>query len=136
MDNPGSHSESKKQIGDQSTETETALNTSTNDTPGTQTKHDQDVVMCVCGFILIHMESTQQFQSNNLIPQAIKQLIVSFVGKVWTEFVYESDFDTNGICYAIGCNDGQKQFSNPHNQGLITIKSSKWSSGTVEQIPG
>eukprot|EP01084_Bolivina_argentea_P089584 161619_1 len=92
-------------------QTETASNTSTDDTPQTQTQHDQGVVLCVWGFILIHMESTQQFQSNNLIPQAIKQLIVYFVGKLWTEFVYESDFDTNGICYAIASNYGQKEFS-------------------------
>eukprot|EP01083_Nonionella_stella_P159536 520522_1 len=95
--------------------------------------YDEDgVVMCVWGFILIHMESTQQFQSNNVIPQAIKQLIVNFVGKLWTEFVYESDFDTNGICYAIGSNFGQKEFSNPHHQGLITMKSSKW--GCVNEV--
>eukprot|EP01083_Nonionella_stella_P154790 499233_1 len=134
MNNPGSHGESKKQTGDQSTETETTLNTSADDTPETQTKHDQqvvpydedDVAMCVWGFILIHVESTQQFQSNNLIPQAIKQLIVYFVGTLWTEFVYGSDFDKNGICYGIATDYGQKPFSNPHNQGLITIKSSWW----------
>eukprot|EP01083_Nonionella_stella_P244771 851493_1 len=65
------------------------LNTSTGDVPETQTKHDEevvlydeyDVVMCVWGFILIHMESTQPFQSNNVIPEAIKQLIVNFVGE-------------------------------------------------------
>eukprot|EP01083_Nonionella_stella_P122150 367356_1 len=53
-------------------------------------------------------------------------------------FVYESDFDTNGICYAIGSNYGQKQFTNPHTQGLITVKSSKWhpSYHPVEQILG
>eukprot|EP01083_Nonionella_stella_P271788 921307_1 len=157
MNNSHSHSESNK-TGNQSTElisaldllisvfdaqqttygttckqTETALNTSTDDAPETQTKHDQDVVpydeydvvMCVWGFILIHMESTQQIQFNNVIPQAIKQLIVNFVGKLCTEFVYESDFDTNGICYAIGSNYGQKQFTNPHTQGLITVKSSQ-----------
>eukprot|EP01083_Nonionella_stella_P122359 368116_1 len=56
-----------------------------------QTKHEQQVVpydeyavvMCVWGFILIHMESTQPFQSNNVIPEAIKQLIVNFVGKYY-----------------------------------------------------
>eukprot|EP01083_Nonionella_stella_P111630 327592_1 len=51
-------------------------------------------------------------------------------------FVYESDFDTNGICYAIGSNYGQKRFSNPHTQGLIIIKSSQWASGDVKQILG
>eukprot|EP01083_Nonionella_stella_P111629 327589_1 len=54
-------------------------------------------------------------------------------------FVYESDFDTNGICYAIGSNYGQKQFSNPHTQGLITITSSKWDNRylvELEQILG
>eukprot|EP01083_Nonionella_stella_P188595 695489_1 len=53
-------------------------------------------------------------------------------------FVYKSDFDRNGICYAIGSNYGQKQFSNPHTQGLVTVKSSKWCSGwkPVEQILG
>eukprot|EP01083_Nonionella_stella_P116371 345761_1 len=43
---------------------------------------EQKAVMCVCGFILIHMESTQQFQSNNVIPEAVKQLIVNFVGHI------------------------------------------------------
>eukprot|EP01083_Nonionella_stella_P111628 327587_1 len=51
-------------------------------------------------------------------------------------FVYVSDFDTNGICYAIGSNYGQKRFSNPHTQGLIIIKSSRWANGKVEQILG
>eukprot|EP01083_Nonionella_stella_P166120 554419_1 len=51
-------------------------------------------------------------------------------------FVYESDFDTNGICYAIGTNYGEKQFSNPHTQGLTTFNSSKWDQGRVEQILG
>eukprot|EP01083_Nonionella_stella_P271789 921308_1 len=109
MNNSHSHSESNK-TGNQSTElisaldllisvfdaqqttygttckqTEPAFNTSTE----AQTKHDQvvvpydeyDVVMCVWGFILIHMEFTQQFQFNNVIPEAIKQLIVNFMGK-------------------------------------------------------
>eukprot|EP01083_Nonionella_stella_P273883 929396_1 len=91
------HDQIIKQTGDQSNEqtacgvrttckqTETAFNTSADDTPQTQTKHDQDVAisLCVWGFILIHVESTQQFQSNNVIPEAIKQLIVNFVGKLW-----------------------------------------------------
>eukprot|EP01083_Nonionella_stella_P069866 186520_1 len=81
------HDQISKQTGDQGVrttckQTETASNTSTDDTPQTQTKHDQDVAisLCVWGFILIHVESTQQFQSNNVIPEAIKQLIVNFVG--------------------------------------------------------
>eukprot|EP01083_Nonionella_stella_P107324 310704_1 len=38
-------------------------------------------------------------------------------------FVYKSDFDRNGICYAIG-SIGNKQFCNPHTQGLVRINSS------------
>eukprot|EP01083_Nonionella_stella_P146529 460970_1 len=63
-------------------QTETSLNTSADDPPETQTKHaeevfpydEYDVAMCVSGFILMHMESTQQLiQSNiNVIPEAIK----------------------------------------------------------------
>eukprot|EP01084_Bolivina_argentea_P089583 161618_1 len=80
------HDQIIKQTGDQGVrttckQTETASNTSTDDTPQTQTQHDQGVVLCVWGFILIHMESTQPFQSNNVIPEAIKQLIVNFMGK-------------------------------------------------------
>eukprot|EP01084_Bolivina_argentea_P105421 188770_1 len=77
--------------------------------------------------------------NNELKPMNIDPLIVEFktldTQKV---FVYESDFDVNGICYAIGSNYGQKQFSNPHTQGLVTVKSSKWYSGNkpVEQILG
>eukprot|EP01083_Nonionella_stella_P179827 639514_1 len=83
-----------KQTGDQSKVDPpsmliSALNTSTDDAPETQTKHaeevfpydEYDVVMCVWGFILIHVEFTQQFQFNNVIPEAIKQLIVNFMGK-------------------------------------------------------
>eukprot|EP01083_Nonionella_stella_P309779 1098337_1 len=51
-------------------------------------------------------------------------------------FVYESDFDTNGVCYAIGSNYGQKEFTNPHSEGLITINAVRWNGGKAEQILG
>eukprot|EP01083_Nonionella_stella_P303155 1048267_1 len=80
--------------------------------------------------------------NNELKPMNIDPLIVEFktldTQKEQKVFVYESDFDVNGICYAIGSNYGQKQFTNPHTQGLITVKSSKWhpSYHPVEQILG
>eukprot|EP01083_Nonionella_stella_P220084 787789_1 len=44
--------------------------------------HDEyDDAMCVWGFLRIHIESTQQFQSNKVIPEAVKQLIMNFLGK-------------------------------------------------------
>eukprot|EP01083_Nonionella_stella_P103266 294775_1 len=66
----------------------------------------------------------------------IGPIMVQFKTLSHKVFVYESDFDTNGICYAIGSNYGEKQFTNPHTQRLITITSSKWESGykPVEQI--
>eukprot|EP01083_Nonionella_stella_P170362 579596_1 len=62
----------------------------------------------------------------------IDPIMVQFKTLSHKAFVYVSDFDTNGICYAIGSNYGQKQFSNPHTQGLIIIKSSRWANGKVE----
>eukprot|EP01083_Nonionella_stella_P100196 282275_1 len=38
-------------------------------------------------------------------------------------FVYQSDFDTNGICYAFGSDFGTKEWRNPMEQGLITVDS-------------
>eukprot|EP01083_Nonionella_stella_P317993 1160221_1 len=62
----------------------------------------------------------------------IDPIMVQFKTLSHKAFVYESDFDTNGICYAIGSNFGQKEFSNPHHQGLIRLKSSKW--GCVNEV--
>eukprot|EP01083_Nonionella_stella_P195932 721256_1 len=40
-------------------------------------------------------------------------------------FVYQSDFDTNGICYALGTTFGQNEWTNPAQLKLINVKASK-----------
>eukprot|EP01083_Nonionella_stella_P122360 368118_1 len=70
--------------GDQS-ETEAALDISTDDAPEAQTTHEQqvvpydeyDVVMCVWGFIRMYIEC------NKVIPEELKQLIMHFVGEYY-----------------------------------------------------
>eukprot|EP01083_Nonionella_stella_P100197 282277_1 len=47
-------------------------------------------------------------------------------------FVYQSDFDTNGICYAFGSDFGTKEWRNPMEQGLITVDSHGWHDGTCQ----
>eukprot|EP01083_Nonionella_stella_P074409 201855_1 len=51
------------------------------------------------------------------------------------DFVYQSDFDTNGICYALCTNFGTKQWQNPMELGLITVDALHgWELGKAEQV--
>ncbi|KAF0980629.1 hypothetical protein FDP41_013112 [Naegleria fowleri] len=36
-------------------------------------------------------------------------------------FIYEKDFDTNGILYWLGCNYNQETYMNPIDRGLVTV---------------
>ena len=40
-------------------------------------------------------------------------------------FVYQSDFDNHGLCYALGSNFGKKAWANPATAGLVTVTPSK-----------
>eukprot|EP01083_Nonionella_stella_P095042 266740_1 len=63
-----------------------------------------------------------------LIPLSIMNYITIFAF-CSPPYQYESDFDENGIVYAIATNYGLFPWVNPATQGLITIQSSAWSSG-------
>eukprot|EP01083_Nonionella_stella_P022104 61111_1 len=69
-----------------------------------------------------------------IIPYEIFCECLSFYYDRVTQFRYKSDFDRNGIIYAIGSNFGQKQFSNPHSQKLININSYSWNIGSLADI--
>eukprot|EP01084_Bolivina_argentea_P089582 161617_1 len=86
----------------------TSLNTITDDDQQEiQFDHDEyDDAMCVWGFIRTHIESTQQSQSNTIIPEAVKQLIMNFLPKyhVLMNMINNSeqpqiDFKIQGIYY-------------------------------------
>lgn len=42
--------------------------------------------------------------------------------EIKTAFKYSSDFDTNGICYALGTDFGTQAWENPHTKGLLTVR--------------
>eukprot|EP01083_Nonionella_stella_P196643 723358_1 len=51
------------------------------------------------------------------------------------DFVYSSDFDRDGICYALGTHFGTEQWRNPMERGLITVHSSNgWQQGQAKQV--
>ncbi len=52
------------------------------------------------------------------------------------EFIYQSDYDENGICYFIGSNFGQQQWVNPSGKGLIKVSSSGWEYGDRNNVVG
>eukprot|EP01083_Nonionella_stella_P095039 266733_1 len=49
------------------------------------------------------------------------------------QFEYKSDFDINGIVYAIATDYGQTQWTNPAKRNLIRITSTRWS-GYIENV--
>ena len=53
------------------------------------------------------------------------------------EFVYECDYDGNGIVFWVGTHYGEQEWVNPALRGLIRVNSSGWSSyGSVDDIVG
>eukprot|EP01083_Nonionella_stella_P030463 83482_1 len=50
-------------------------------------------------------------------------------------FIYQFDFDTNGICYAFATHFGTKQWHNPMEDGAITVDSLHgWYTGEAKQV--
>eukprot|EP01083_Nonionella_stella_P228067 808569_1 len=95
----------------------------TDDASETQTTHDQevaqydeyDVVMCVWGFTRIHIESMQQFPPNKVIPEAVKQLIVDFVGKCYLFLKMINDSEHEQIELKIHSHKGHQGQRTPEN---------------------
>merc|ERR1712154_246125 len=51
------------------------------------------------------------------------------------EFVYESDYDGNGVVYWVGTKYGtEKEWQNPSKRGLIRVDSSGWGRGSVDAM--
>ena len=46
-------------------------------------------------------------------------------------FAHQSDFDTNGVLYWMGCNYGTKAYQNPADLGLVTVAASSCEYGQV-----
>ena len=65
---------------------------------------------------------------------SITRLIRAFYGSE-REFVYEGDYDGNGVVYWIGTKYGQeKEWDNPAQRGLIKVDSSGWWTGSVDAM--
>eukprot|EP01083_Nonionella_stella_P224093 797974_1 len=52
------------------------------------------------------------------------------------KFEYLCDYDARGIMYFIGTNYGTETWINPAERGLVTLKSSGWWSGRIEDMVG
>eukprot|EP01083_Nonionella_stella_P119375 356790_1 len=76
-------------------------------------------------------ENTSQPNKPN-IPISIINYIAIFA--FYGNYEYKSDFDRNGIVYAIATHYGQTQWTNPVKQGLIGIKPSRFSMGNIEDV--
>ena len=64
--------------------------------------------------------------------ESITHIICAFHGR---EFVYESDYDGNGVVYWVGTKYGtEKEWQNPWKRGLIKIKSTEWDYGGAEDM--
>jgi len=62
----------------------------------------------------------------------ITQIIRAYYQK---EFVYESDYDGNGVVYWVGTKYGtEKEWKNPSKRGLIRVDSVGWYGGSVEDM--
>eukprot|EP01083_Nonionella_stella_P119376 356792_1 len=70
---------------------------------------------------------------HNNMPISIINYIAIFAFYA-PSYEYKSDFDTNGIVYAIATHYGQTKWTNPGKQGLIRIKSSRWLDGNIEDV--
>eukprot|EP01083_Nonionella_stella_P049342 131527_1 len=70
---------------------------------------------------------------NKQIVNGVQTLMKDVRGR--RDFVYQSDFDTNGICYALGTDFGTKEWQNPMEQGLVTVDSLHgWGTGEAKGV--
>eukprot|EP01083_Nonionella_stella_P153532 493418_1 len=86
--------------------------------------------------ILLTVGYIRDLENEFIIPISIMNYIVisAFYAPLYE---YKSDFDSNGIVYAIATRYGQTQWQNPAKQHLITIKSSphcRWRYGNIEDV--
>merc|ERR1712154_549777 len=66
--------------------------------------------------------------------EIITQLIRAFYGSE-KEFVYESDYDGNGVVYWVGTKYGEEtEWENPSWRGLIRVDSLGWHTGSVDAM--
>ena len=66
--------------------------------------------------------------------ESITQLIRTFHGSD-REFVYENDYDGNGVVYWVGTKYGtEKKWKNPSKRGLIRVDSSGWGTDNIDAM--
>jgi len=53
-----------------------------------------------------------------------------------SEFVYELDFDENGVLFFLGSHGKQKLWQNPHHLGQVVAFASSIGAGSVEDFVG
>ena len=70
-----------------------------------------------------------------MCTESITQIICAYYGSE-KEFVFEGDYDGNGIIYWVGTHYGEKEWANPAQRGLIKVDSSGWNYGSVEDMVG
>ena len=71
-----------------------------------------------------------------MCTENINQIICAYYGSE-KEFVYEGDYDGNGIIHWVGTHYGEeKEWANPAQRGLIRVESSGWEYGSVEAMVG
>eukprot|EP01084_Bolivina_argentea_P173981 301367_1 len=71
---------------------------------------------------MVAFESKER-DNENMKERCMKPVLFEFKTKGYDFdsklFVYESDYDKNGICYFLGCNFGKEQWVNPAERGLV-----------------
>eukprot|EP01083_Nonionella_stella_P301697 1036435_1 len=85
--------------------------------------HKFDVESGSDGFIRIHSTSDIIIQKGGAIS----------ANGCGLSFKYESDFDQNGVLYAIGTDFGVKEYENPAKTGLVDVASSEMVEGREGQ---
>jgi len=77
-----------------------------------------------------------EFQANKEItePNTPKNFVPRVVTDTGKNFVYEKDFDKNGILYWIGTNELKDTYVNPHNKGDIIVTTSKLHGGQIWEL--
>eukprot|EP01083_Nonionella_stella_P080141 220057_1 len=79
-------------------------------------------------------DDVEERTGNQSLSFCFKTLTLDFNEKA---FVYEHDYDTNGIVYFLGTNFGEEQWENPSERGLIALNSlSGWNAGSVNDMVG
>merc|ERR1711971_1451887 len=77
----------------------------------------------------VWFRDTMKKAAHTMSTENITQIICAFHGLDF-EFVYESEYDINGIVYWVAKHDGEKQWVSPAKRGSIRVVSTGYSQYT------